>query len=42
MPEGVYPLVESALYLATTPKSNTYFHARAQVEAEGAGESPGS
>jgi len=42
MPEGVYPLVESALYLATVPKRNTYFHARAQIEAEGTGESPGS
>jgi len=42
MPEGVYPLVAAAIYLATVPKRNTYFHARAQVEAEGAGELPGS
>jgi len=43
MPEGVYPLVEATLYLATVPKSNTtthYFRARAQIEAEGAGEVP--
>jgi putative ATPase len=43
MPEGVYPLVEATLYLATAPKSNSagnYFRARAQIEAEGAGEVP--
>jgi putative ATPase len=43
MPEGMYPLVEATLYLATAPKSNTathYFRARAQIEAEGAGEVP--
>ncbi len=43
MPEGVYPLVEATLYLATAPKSNTathYFRARAQIESEGAGEVP--
>ena len=43
MPEGVYPLMEATLYLATVPKSNTmthYFRARAQIEAEGAGEVP--
>ena len=43
MPEGIYPLVEATLYLATAPKSNTanqYFSARAQIEAEGAGEVP--
>jgi putative ATPase len=43
MPEGMYPLVEATLYLATAPKSNTtthYFRARAQIEAQGAGEVP--
>ncbi len=35
MPEGMYPIVEATLYLATAPKSNTagsYFRARAQIE----------
>ena len=43
MPEGVYPLVEATLYLATAPKSNTathYFRARTHIEAEGVGEVP--
>jgi putative ATPase len=43
MPEGIYPLVEATLYLATAPKSNTanhYFSARTQIEREGAGEVP--
>ncbi|HRA01131.1 MAG TPA: AAA family ATPase [Thermoflexales bacterium] len=43
MPEGMYPLAEATLYLATAPKSNSaggYFRARAQIEAEGAGEVP--
>ena len=43
MPEGMYPLVEATLFLATAPKSNSagsYFRARAQIEAEGAGEVP--
>lgn len=43
MPEGIYPLVEATLYLATAPKSNSanhYFNARAQIEREGAGEVP--
>lgn len=43
MPEGIYPLVEATLYLATAPKSNSathYFRARAQIEAEGVGEVP--
>jgi putative ATPase len=43
MPEGMYPIVEATLYLATAPKSNTagsYFRARAQIESEGAGEVP--
>jgi len=43
LPEGVYALVEAALYLATAPKSNTandYFKAYAKVEAEGKVEVP--
>lgn len=43
MPEGVYPIVEATLYLATAPKSNTassYFAACAAVESEGNGEVP--
>ncbi len=43
MPEGVYPLVEATLYLATAPKSNTtthYFRARAHIEAKGVGDVP--
>ena len=38
MPEGIYPIVEATLYLATVPKSNTataYFKAVGKVEAEG-------
>jgi len=38
LPEGVYPIVEATLYLATAPKSNTsndYFKAYAKVETEG-------
>ncbi|MEP7355765.1 MAG: hypothetical protein ABI847_00835 [Anaerolineales bacterium] len=38
MPEGIYPIVEATLYLATAPKSNTataYFKAVAKVEEEG-------
>jgi putative ATPase len=38
LPEGVYPIVEATLYLATTPKSNSagsYFRALKQVEDEG-------
>jgi putative ATPase len=38
LPEGVYPIVEATLYLATAPKSNTanaYFKAYEKVEAEG-------
>jgi putative ATPase len=38
LPEGIYPIVEATLYLATAPKSNTsndYFKAFAKVEAEG-------
>jgi len=38
LPEGVYPLAEATLYLATAPKSNSakaYFAAAALVEQEG-------
>ncbi|MBI5714887.1 MAG: AAA family ATPase [Chloroflexi bacterium] len=38
MPEGVYPIVEATLYLATAPKSNSagaYFKAYAKIEQEG-------
>ncbi len=43
LPEGIYPLVEATLYLATAPKSNStqaYFKAMAHIEQEGAGEVP--
>ncbi len=43
MPEGIFPLVEATLFLATAPKSNTatqYFSARTQIEREGAGDVP--
>jgi putative ATPase len=43
MPEGIYPIVEATLYLATAPKSNTagaYFKAYEKVEAEGKVEVP--
>jgi len=38
LPEGVYPLVEATLYLATAPKSNSasaYFKAMKKLEDEG-------
>ncbi len=38
MPEGIYPIVEATLYLATAPKSNTtgsYFKAFQLIEQEG-------
>jgi len=38
LPEGVYPIVEATLYLATAPKSNTataYFKAYQLIEQEG-------
>ncbi len=38
LPEGVYPIVEATLYLATAPKSNSagaYFKAMQKLEAEG-------
>ncbi len=39
LPEGIYPIVEATLYLATAPKSNSasgYFKAAKLIEAEGA------
>ena len=38
LPEGIYPIVEATLYLATAPKSNTagaYFKAMKRIEQEG-------
>jgi putative ATPase len=38
LPEGIYPIVEATLYLATAPKSNTagaYFKAMQKIEEEG-------
>ncbi len=43
LPEGIYPLVEATLYLATAPKSNSagaYFKAYKRIEESGAGEVP--
>lgn len=43
LPEGVYPIVEATLYLATAPKSNTagsYFKAFQLIENEGTGDVP--
>ncbi|MCS7246970.1 MAG: AAA family ATPase [Anaerolineales bacterium] len=43
LPEGIYPLVEATLYLATAPKSNSataYFKAFELLEREGAGPVP--
>lgn len=43
LPEGVYPLVEATLYLATAPKSNSagaYFKAFQRIEQEGHTEVP--
>ncbi len=43
LPEGIYPLVEATLYLATAPKSNSagaYFKAMQLIEQEGAGSVP--
>ena len=43
MPEGVYPIVEATLYLATAPKSNSagaYFKARESIEKNGPGPVP--
>lgn len=38
LPEGIYPIVEATLYLATAPKSNSagaYFNAMKKIEEEG-------
>ncbi len=43
MPEGIYPIVEATLYLATAPKSNSathYFKAFQLIEREGVGDVP--
>jgi putative ATPase len=43
MPEGVYPIVEATLYLATAPKSNSagaYFRALEAIESRGEVEVP--
>lgn len=43
LPEGVYPIVEATLYLATAPKSNTatsYFKAFQLIESQGVGDVP--
>jgi putative ATPase len=44
LPEGVFPIVEATLYLATAPKSNSathYFKAFQRIEEEGLVEVPG-
>lgn len=43
MPEGIYPIVEATLYLATAPKSNTtgaYFKASKEIDEHGTGPVP--
>jgi putative ATPase len=43
LPEGVYPIVEATLYLASAPKSNSagaYFKAFQRIESQGVGEVP--
>jgi len=43
LPEGIYPVVEATLYLATAPKSNSagaYFKAFEKIEQEGVGDVP--
>ncbi len=43
MPEGIYPIVEATLYLATAPKSNSaggYFKAAAWIQEHGLGPVP--
>jgi len=43
MPEGIYPIVEATLYLATAPKSNSagaYFAVRQEIEQNGTGAVP--
>ena len=43
LPEGIFPIVEATLYLATAPKSNSalaYFQAVEQIKQEGVGGVP--
>ncbi len=43
LPEGIYPIVEATLYLATAPKSNSagaYFKALELLQQDGVGEVP--
>ena len=43
LPEGIYPITEATLYLATAPKSNSagaYFAALAEIQENGAGPVP--
>ena len=43
LPEGIYPITEATLYLATAPKSNSsgaYFKAMQLIEQEGIGDVP--
>jgi putative ATPase len=43
MPEGIYPIVEATLYLATAPKSNSagaFFAVREEIEKNGTGAVP--
>ncbi|PKN96915.1 MAG: AAA family ATPase [Chloroflexi bacterium HGW-Chloroflexi-5] len=43
MPEGIYPIVEATLFLATAPKSNSagaFFKARESIETQGSGDVP--
>lgn len=43
MPEGIYPIVEATLFLATAPKSNSagaFFKARESIETNGTGAVP--
>lgn len=43
LPEGVYPIVEATLYLATAPKSNSatvYFDVLKEIETNGSGPVP--
>jgi len=43
LPEGIYPIIEATIYLATAPKSNSagaYFKAFNLIEQEGVGDVP--
>ena len=43
LPEGIYPIAEATLYLATAPKSNSvgaFAQARESIEKDGAGAVP--